>query len=365
MVLTLDNLHHYLLEKGSLDIGSIVDGSYSASQSRTRNTTFNVTRRNGKHLFVKQLTAFDSQNTYILQKDATCLWLIKNEKAFAALSKYVPDYYGFDAEHQVLITEFLADARNLEVFLRLEGGDIAQFTGQLAAILSSFHFPLNDQLRNLPSMRFFQRQLPWVMSLGMPQPGVPPMNSPVVKAVMESADFLNMLRDAREKYAFTSLIHGDIKWMNVLVHGKKGHEKLSLIDWEIADIGDPLWDVGGVVMSLVTLAVADSPYQPKDMSQFPSNDPIKALDPCWPVFKKFWRQYTEKNAAHLGDLHIALEKALHFGGARLIQTAIEFNMQQTQLNPNATRLLQACIALFSHREYILSALDAQPQTVLS
>lgn len=365
MVLTLDNLHNYLLEKGTLDIASIVDGSYSASQSRTRNTTFNVTRRNGKHLFVKQLVAFDSQNTYILQKDATCLWLIKNEKAFAALSRFVPDYFGYDAEHQVLITEFLADARNLEMFLRLEGEDIMQFTGQLASIMASYHFPLSDKLRNLPSMRFFQKQIPWAMNLGVPASGVPPMNSPVVKAVLESPDFCNMLKDAREKYAFTTLIHGDIKWMNVLVHGKKGQEKLSLIDWEIADIGDPMWDIAGVIMSLITLAVADSPYQPKDMSQFPANEPIKALENVWPVFKKFWQQYADKTKAHLGDPNIAIEKALHFAGARLLQTAVEFNMQQSQLTPNATRLMQACIALFSHREYILNALDAQTQIALS
>ncbi len=36
MIHTLDNLQNYLLEKGMLDIASIVDGSYSASQGTTR-----------------------------------------------------------------------------------------------------------------------------------------------------------------------------------------------------------------------------------------------------------------------------------------------------------------------------------------
>lgn len=357
MILSLENLHFYLLENGTLDMASIINGSYCAAQSKTRNITFNVTRSSGKNLFVKQLTQFDAQNNYILQKDATCLWLIKNEPAYAALSQYVPEYFGYDTTNQVLITEYLPDSSNLEMHLRLADGNLDYFIEPLVDILTALHIPLTEALQNVPSMRFFQKQIPWTMNLGMPNSGSQPGNSPVMQTVMANPDYQAMLKDARNQYEFTSLIHGDIKWMNFLVHGAKGQEQLSIIDWEIADIGDPMWDVAGIFMSMLMLAVAESPYQPKDMSQFPINEPIKALTPCWPHMAKFWRLYTAKNKASIKNVQTSLEKALHYTGARLIQTAVEYNMHVTELNPNSNRLMLACVALFEHRQYILSQIQ--------
>lgn len=354
MILSLDNLHFYLLENGTLDTACMIDGSYCASQSKTRNITFNVTRKTGKNLFIKQLTQFDAQNNYILQKDATCLWLIKNEPAYAKLSQFVPDYFGYDTANQVLITEFLPESSNLEMHLRLANGNLDYFIEPLVTILSALHIPLTDVLLDLPSMRFFQKQIPWTMNLGMPNSGSQAGSSPVMQTVINNPDYQAMLKDARNQYEFTSLIHGDIKWMNFLVHGAKAAEKLSLIDWEIADIGDPMWDVAGIFMSILMLAVAESPYQPKDMSQFPINEPIKALTHCWPLMAKFWHLYADKNKVHIKNTAMSLEKALHFTGARLIQTAVEYNMHVTELNPNANRLMLACIALFEHRAFILT-----------
>jgi hypothetical protein len=357
MILSLDNLHFYLLDNGTLDPAAIIDGSYSASQSKTRNITFHVTRKKGQNLFVKQLTQFDAQNSYILQKDATCLWLIKNEPAYSNLSQYVPDYFGYDTENQVLITEFLPDARNLEIFFRLENGNLSLFSDTIVDILTALHIPLTDALLSLPSMRFLQKQIPWVMNLGMPNTGAQSTGSPIMQTVTNNPDFQAMLRDARNQYEFTALIHGDIKWMNFLIHGEKGQEKIKIIDWEIADIGDPLWDVAGIFMSILMMAVAESPYQPKDMSQFPINEPIKALAPCWPLMAQFWQCYVKKNGQQWINPTAALEKALHFAGARLIQTAVEYNMHSNELNPNANRMLLACIALFEHRAFVLSQLQ--------
>lgn len=64
-----------------------------------------------------------------------------------------------------------------------------------------------------------------------------------------------------------------------------------------------------------------------------------------------------RNKQYYDDELAAINKAIHYGGARLIQTAIEYNMQGSQLNPNATRLLQACVALFAHRDHILNAIQ--------
>lgn len=362
MILTLDNLHHYLLENGTLEPESLIDGSYTAAQARTRNVTFNVTRRSGKNLFVKQLAMFDPQNTYILQKDATCLWLIKNEPAFKNLSAYVPDYFGYDTSNQVLITEFLPDARNLENFFRFENKQVNDYVDKIAPILASFHFPLDKKTSDLPSMRFFQKQLPWALSFGTPDSASQYGNSPVINQIVNNPDYKAMLRDARNMYTYTSLIHGDIKWMNFLVSGQTGEESIKLIDWEIADIGDPLWDVGGLFMSVIMLEAVENPYQKKE-KQAASKTMAQLLEPCWPVMGRLWKAYCAECAFDFGKSDEAFSRALHFAGARLIQTAVEFNMHGTQVNPATDNILNACITLFTHRQHILDkALATQTGT---
>jgi len=109
------------MEKGLLKAKSVVDGDFLVTQSRNRNAIFRIHIKNDKSLFVKQLVNFDPQNTYFLQKDATCLWLIKNEKAFSQLAQYVPEYYGYDPEKQVLIVEYLPNAKNMEEVFQAKG----------------------------------------------------------------------------------------------------------------------------------------------------------------------------------------------------------------------------------------------------
>jgi Ser/Thr protein kinase RdoA (MazF antagonist) len=53
-----------------------------------------------------------------------------------------------------------------------------------------------------------------------------------------------------------TLVHGDARWQNVLVHyGDDGQlttdEAVTLIDWEFAGEGPPGWDVGGIIQSFL------------------------------------------------------------------------------------------------------------------
>jgi 5-methylthioribose kinase len=352
IILNPDNLHHYLLENGSLTIDAIVDGSYSVSQSRTRNITFQVNGGTNKHLFIKQLTAFDQMNKYILQKDATCLWLIKNEPAFKKLSAFVPNYYGFDTTNEVLITEFLPDARNLEHHFRIQDSNVGEYLQTLTEILTSFHFPLTDKIKGLPSMRFFKQQLPWALTFGMPDSQNQNGQSPVLNRVINNPDYKAMLKDARGMYEFTSLIHGDIKWMNFLIIGDNKDAQLKLIDWEIADVGDPLWDVGGLIMSILMLSAVDGPYQHNKKIN-PSTSMDERLSPCWPIIIEFWKLYAKKSSFKYKNSIESFNKALHFAGARLIQTAVEFNMNSAEMYPLTEDVLAACISLFTHKQSVL------------
>ncbi|MDO7884225.1 phosphotransferase family protein [Hymenobacter cheonanensis] len=351
MRLTLPQLHWYLLDKGFLEAGSLLRGDYVASQMQTRNLIFRVQRLEAPSLFVKQLISFDASNTYVLQKDATCLWLIKNHPALAGLAAYVPGYYGFDAERQVLVTEYLAEATNLEEVARQHGGTLPQaVAGLLPELLASYHFALpGDVLRSRP-VQFFPRQVPWVLALAQAEATTQQLLrtttqglNPALAAVQSSADFCRELAALHEAWGGNSLLHGDVKWMNLLLLNAADGPCLRIIDWEIADIGDPLWDVGGLVQSFLAGVVHYDPVLSAPGFGLVPGVELAHLAPAWPAVRRLWQRY----AALMGldPAGPALEKVLRYAAARLLQTAIEQSMASDTLQPTPTKLLQASYAL--------------------
>ncbi|MBO2009716.1 aminoglycoside phosphotransferase family protein [Hymenobacter negativus] len=375
MRLTLERIHLYLLDKGFIEPASLADGDYMATQMQTRNIIFRVTRQAAKSLFVKQLNSFDPNNTYVLQKDATCLWLIKNHPAFEQLSGYVPDYFGFDPEKQVLVTEYLPDSSNLEDYARLNQGSLPlHVREELATILASYHFPLTAQVLGSRSVQFFPRQMPWVMNLADTDVGTQQglfsqtaTPNPVLSAVLGSADFRSVLVSIKSEWMATSLIHGDLKWMNLLVQRAEDREKVKVIDWEIADIGDPLWDVAGVLQGFVTNIILYHPNIATDSFSLVPGVGLGHLQEAWPLMDHFWRLYRAQTApdAKPAEEAAALAKALRFTGVRLIQSAIEQNMMMPTVQPNSTKLLQASYAMLSNGPAILQQFTAAPVAELA
>ena len=376
MRLTLERIHLYLLDKGFIEPASLADGDYVATQMQTRNVIFRITRQAAKSLFVKQLNSFDPNNTYVLQKDATCLWLIKNHPAFEQLSGYVPDYFGFDPEKQVLVTEYLPDSSNLEDYARLNQGSLPlHVREELASVLASYHFPLGSEVLNSRSVQFFPRQVPWVMNLTGAETGAQnaallsqmPTPNPVLSAVLGSPDFHAVLASIKSEWVATSLIHGDLKWMNLLVQRADGQEKVKVIDWEIADIGDPLWDVAGVLQGFITNIIRYHPHIASPSFSLVPGIGLTHLQDAWPLMGHFWRLYRAQTTpdADPTTTATALAKTLRFTGVRLVQSAIEQNMALPTLQPDSTKLLQASYALLNNVPAILHHFTAAPVAALA
>jgi Phosphotransferase enzyme family len=91
---------------------------------------------------------------------------------------------------------------------------------------------------------------PWILSLADDVPELYADNPAAQRqcAQLAADRFVSaVLVGFARRWKCSSVIHGDIKFDNVLVSGTR----LSLIDWELACIGDPAWDVAGVVDGLL------------------------------------------------------------------------------------------------------------------
>ena len=351
MRLTSDNLHTFLLDKGFLEAKSIVEGDYTVVQTQSRNVIFKVFRNEAPSLFVKQLNSFDPSSTYILQKDATCLWLIKHEKAFAEVSKFVPEYFGYDPEHQVLVTECIDGAENLDQFRRRNGALKKGIIKKLAEVLSSYHFESKNILDGSKSASFFPHQVPWVLNIielatdsNLIVQQNSPINSPVIQAVLTNSEFRKLVEPIKSNWQYVSLINGDIKYMNFLVSGEQ--PEIKIIDWEFADLGDPLWDVAGVLQCFISYFFL---LDQVNNTQSSKSDAI-VMDDLKPVskrFEQFWKFYTKPGKISKKRFYRDFKKAVEFCAVRMIQTAFEFNMQMPTIQPVSSKILQSSFVLLN------------------
>ena len=156
------------------------------------------------------------------------------------------------------------------------------------------------------------------------------------------------------------LIHNDLKWDNILVHPREGETEpteVKLIDWEMAGLGDPCWDVGTVLSEFVAFwalsipVVGGEPYE--GLAKYPIED-------MQPAIRAFWESYAEAMEFDRATARERLLKSVRFAGARLIQTAYERTQTMTHLTPHIYLLLQLSLNIMEGPEEAAEGLFGIP-----
>lgn len=119
-------------------------------------------------------------------------------------------------------------------------------SARLVPLLAAMHRASAQHLRRHPDTAI-DRTLPWILRL-------PDGDSPadlwsnslvadVLAQIVSRSDLVAGLRRARAAWRPVGLIHGDCKLDNVII-GDDG--AIRLIDWEMARLGDPAWDLAAL-----------------------------------------------------------------------------------------------------------------------
>lgn len=350
MRLTRKNITPYLLDKGFLNPEWFITGNYTLTQSMSRNSIFRIQHNQTTGIFVKQLVAQDSMNNYLMQKDATSHYLIHHSDLYKDTVQYIPEYYGYDPNHQILVTEYFSNTKNVheEVFINKDLS--TKYAEKMADILASFHFDITKHIDHEASLQFYNGILPWILNLGNLKNTNPNgIDHCVINEIHKHPELVKKIDHLASQWEKTSLIHGDIKWMNFIVMPNK--EDLKLIDWEIADIGDPLWDVAGGFQSYFTSWVMSFQNQAHQHIKSEGTDFI-TIESITKAIKVFWDRYSEVRGFTKEEKTTFLLKALCYMGVRMIQTAFENNFSKTELSSHTVRILQFCEHILSNTEGI-------------
>jgi len=344
MHLTAANLPYFLMDRGLLDAGDIVDGSLSVLETSRRNRNFKVIRKNAPGLFLKQMRDMQTDAMFTLKREALCYEIARD---IPALARIMPRLIRYDETRATLVLELLPEAESLLAYHARNKGFPIEIGNMLGEGLGVYHSQAGAFLGHPKLNGMLVRQMPIILRLGIDghaMLGQFGRIGPAISALMQQhRDFEALLNALGEEWRFDSLVHGDMKWDNVLVFTTGGRLDFRIADWEMADCGDAAWDVGAVLQSFLTAWIMSMPIAsalPPDSYIGMAAQPLEAMRP---VLKAFWRRYAETRGFDTSLQRKELERCMRFAAARLVWSAVEQRMYMAQVDPFAAALLQVSL----------------------
>lgn len=363
MQITRTNLPYYLLGRGLVSAESLVDGDLMVVEVIRRNRNFKVLRRRAPGYFLKQVQTWDALSLSTLQCEAACYRLANSDADFSSLTPFLPRFYDYDPSRHVLILELLPEGENLSEYHRRLGAFPSDVAAEIARTLAACHCEAGKRNRDNPENTIFPKRVPWILTVDQlgssALASISGANAELVGIVQRYPQFQQTLSKLRAEWSPASLIHGDIKWDNCILSaqdGKDGKPHLKLIDWELADFGDPGWDLGAVFQAYLSFWIFSMPAAPElppalmvERAQYP-------LDSMQPAMREFWRAYAEFAKLTPQAARTLLRRSVQYGAARLIQTAYECMYFSAQATSNVLYLLQLSLNILVNPEDAIASL---------
>lgn len=339
MQLTSENIYHYLSLKGLINCETAVDGNFMVQEIPTRTRIKKVFMQPARSLFVKQPTA-NSLSADILKREFEAWRFLSVPGRFPKLAGRIPELIHYNKDFHILITELLPNSQNLQEFYIKTKSFPADIAVQQAEVLSAFHHPLTADM----DMSAFPKTLPWVLQI--PQHHAAaffPGNTENEKliAVIQGNPFLsNRIRQLALEWTQSHFMHGDVKWVNLLAVNEHNKIKLNLIDWELSDVGDPLWDVAGLLQSYVSTWVFGFDNKQATVHHFSpqfNSFHISAMRESAVIFLNEYLKL--QNTAEI-ETHDRLSRIMEYTALRIIQTSVEGVEYEQQIQANNMRCIQ-------------------------
>lgn len=245
----LGRLLRRLVDEGFLDAGAALEGRVSVTDL-SRSNAVGLVHVDGEPLVVVKGGSGSAEGlASIASETAAYRWLL----ASPATARLAPSPIPEVARGEAVVMRPLADAVSLHEALGSTPGASETLIAELGRLLGVLHGE-RPRARDLLAAR-----RPWI--LGVPAGVLPAMydgNVPAHRLLGEIAQrpaVVAAITGLDRNWTDRTAIHGDVKFDNVLV----AQERMLLVDWELAGLGEPVWDLAGVVDGLLLpLRVAGS-----------------------------------------------------------------------------------------------------------
>ncbi|WP_343624325.1 phosphotransferase family protein [Flavobacterium lindanitolerans] len=353
MQLIPENVYHYLHKRQLIDEEAVVRGHFMVHPVKTRNTILKVIVEPHNSLFVKQ-TGNDAVSKSLFLREINAYDLFKNSQTFSAVAPVTSHLLDHDDENNVMVFELLHNAKNLTEYYMLTKNFDLHLAREQASILALCHIRPKAET----DTSLFPKLLPWVLQLDRHTADAFFANNEAsaaaIQLIKDNPLLLNALSQLGATWQYTHLIHGDIKWINFLAIENENGISQRLIDWELADIGDPMWDVAGLLQSYVATWLLGFDNNNPFSNKLPEHMKFYDLKNMQPSAQAFIYQYIEEKSIPESDHPAFFTRLMQFTAARILQTSIEGITFNTKIEANNMRCIQLA---FNIMENPLAALE--------
>jgi hypothetical protein len=260
------------------------------------------------------------------------------------LSGYIARLVAYDAGLHLLILELVADASNARERQLARRRFPLWPARRLATALALLHDPARiDQLQPTV-LEDLSDVIPGALSLHRPHLSLIQQASTatleMLALVQGSNELCGRLDEVAETWRPSALIHRDVKWDNVLLDSVTTRRKLTIVDWELAGIGDPAWDVGSVMADYLSVWLSSIPMGAGRGIDAYVEHAVVPLHSIQPAIRTFWHGY--RRTRHLDDHQqlAALLAAVQSAAVRLLQTAFEHTQGRRELDGRVVASVQ-------------------------
>jgi aminoglycoside phosphotransferase (APT) family kinase protein len=335
-------LHHhevagYALSQGLINPEQIVTGGLVIRDLSSHNRVYAVASDSGPSWLLKQGHGLPGAHT-VADEARTYAELQTLEPS---VTRHLPTWHGYDEQRGVLALGLLPEARDLRtVHERRRRAPVSVARG-LGRALGSLH---RATLRTTEQ----NERLPAPEGLFVHRPGTELLREgsrtaiEVVKILQQTPGFFDRLEELRRQWRARALVHMDIRWEHCLVPARH-KDRITLVDWERATIGDPCWDVGSALGHYLNAWICSIPvtgHAPPKRFATLAERPLADLQPAMRVC---WESYLAELQPAAPTVRDWLLRSIRYAAARLVLTAFESAQTAEQLT--APLMLQLQLAL--------------------
>jgi hypothetical protein len=362
MLLTETNIIHYLLDQGLVDTAAFVRGDFSCRSGQNRHTHFIINKEFDTHRFFVKQAFTNKEKSASLQREGLFYEIAASDEQFLSLKKYLPEILLLDSNNSILVVEYLGKYLNLYDWL-LDGPakeNREKVAAELATALFFLHSLNNKELKKSKDRDLFYEFKPWILRL-------PEMKTLTGKTGRSEADenslqlifsipgFVKLIEEAAALWEPSCMIHGDSKLNNFLLKNANNDPailSLKIIDWELVNTGDPLWDLATVFQSVLTAWVIseDPAYKvSNNKTGFDTGSMQQFITGCWKNYAGLhnWDKSTEV---------LKSDKCTGFIALRLLHACFETTPAAKSLRPHSARLLQLAHNILADKSEAIKSL---------
>ncbi len=348
MFLTAYNLPFYLISKGLVSADSVVEGDLVVAEAGRRNRNFKIIRRKHPSLFVKQIKSTEAQAMSTIQREAGFYRTVHSDPKYASISRLIPKFVDFETKRHALALGLTENAESLSEHHVRHGRFPEETARMMGSALGTVHSHGPILLADPVARSLFPCQVAWPMLLD--QMGFQfmdtfgPIGPQLSKGIQQLPTLQPMLSALRPLWQYDSLIHGDMKWDNCLLSQRNGGApELTIVDWELADIGDGAWDVATIFKEYLVSAILNSSAKQAAAAQNMPAPPDESIAASQPSIRGFWKAY-ELARGLSGDRAAAyLNRAVRFTAARMVIAVLEYLSASPQYSAMGTTMLQTAV----------------------